>query len=127
MFNELERIRTAPVSPEELKLAKGAFSQSLAGPFETSERTAGTVADLFTYDLPLDYYQKLPAQIDAITAADVQRVATQYIHPESAVVVGAGDRAKIESELKKLSIGPVEMRDYEGNPVKESTAETKPK
>ena len=127
LFNELERIRTSPVSPEELKLAKGSFSQSLAGLFETSERTAGTVGDLFTYDLPLDYYKQLPPKIDAITAADVQRVATQYIHPESAVVVGAGDRAKIEPELKKLSIGPVEMRDYEGNPVKESTAETKPK
>jgi len=127
LFNELERIRTSPVSPEELKLAKGSFSQSLAGLFETSERTAGTVGDLFTYDLPLNYYKQLPPKIDAITAADVQRVATQYIHPESAVVVGAGDRAKIEPELKKLSIGPVEMRDYEGNPVKESTAETKPK
>jgi hypothetical protein len=44
-------------------------------------------------------------------------MASKYIHPESSVVVGAGDRAKIEEQLKKLSIGTVEVRDYEGNPV----------
>src|SRR5712692_1825510 len=125
-FKELERIRTSQLSADELKLAKGAFSLSLAGLFETSERTADTVGDLFTYDLPLDYYKQLPAQIDVVTAADVQRVATQYVHPESAVVIVAGDRAKIEPELKKLSIGPLEVRDYEGNPVKEGPSETKP-
>ena len=52
-----------------------------------------------------------------MTADDVQRMATKYIHPENVVVVGAGDRAKIEEQLKKLSIGTVEVRDYEGNPV----------
>ena len=126
LLGELERIRTSQPSADELKLAKGAFSLSLAGLFETSERTAETVGDLFTYDLPLDYYKQLPAQIDVVNAADVQRVASQYVHPESAVVIVAGDRAKIEPELKKLSIGPLEVRDYEGNPIKEGPSETKP-
>jgi hypothetical protein len=36
--------------------------------------------------------------------------------------VGAGDRAKIEDQLKKLSIGAVEVRDYEGNPVSAKAA-----
>jgi hypothetical protein len=37
-------------------------------------------------------------------------------------VVGAGDRAKIEDQLKKLSVGAVEVRDYEGNPVNAKAA-----
>ena len=41
---------------------------------------------------------------------------------ETALVVGAGDRAKIEDQLKKLSIGAVEVRDYEGNPVSAKAA-----
>jgi len=52
----------------------------------------------------------------------VRRMADKYIHPESAVVVGAGDRAKIEEQLKQLSIGSVEVRDYEGNPVNAKAA-----
>lgn len=121
VFNELERIRATAPTADELKLAKGAFSQSLAGLFESSSQTANTVGELFTYDFPLDYYEKLPAKIDAVTADEVQRVANKYIHPETSVVIGAGDRAKIEDGLKKLTIGPVEVRDYEGRPVKETS------
>jgi zinc protease len=122
LFKELKRIGTAPLSPEELKFAKDSFALSLAGRFETSDETAGTFGELFTYDLPLTYYANLPLQINGINAADVQRVATQYVHPDAAVVIAAGDRAKIEPELKKLDLGPVEVRDFEGNPVKTAAA-----
>jgi zinc protease len=122
IFKELSRIRTAPLSAEELKFAKDSFALSLAGRFETSEKTANTFGELFTYDLPLTYYANLPAQITTVTSEDVQRVATQYVHPDTAVVIAAGDRAKIEPGLKKLDIGPVEVRDFEGNPVKASAA-----
>jgi zinc protease len=118
MFKEIKKMRAAPPTAEELKLSKGAFSLSLAGLFESSEQTANTVGDLFTYDLPLDYYQQLPARIDAVTAEDVNRMAAKYLHPDTSVVIGAGDRGKIEDSLKKLAIGPVEMRDADGNPVK---------
>ena len=122
MLSEMEKIRTSPPTDEELKLAKGAFSQSLAGRFESSEGTANTVGDLFIYGLPLDYYEQLPARITAVTSEDVRRMADKYIHPENAVVVGAGDRAKIEEQLKKLAIGAVEVRDYEGSPVNAKAA-----
>jgi zinc protease len=117
LFKELERIRSGPPTAEELSLSKGSFSHSLAGLFESSEQTASTIGEMFTYDLPLDYYQDLPTKVDAVTSDDVQRMAEKYIHPETSVVIGAGDRAKIEDSLKKLSLGPVEVRDYEGNLV----------
>jgi zinc protease len=117
LLKEMENIRNTVPTEEELKLAKGAFSQSLAGRFESAEQTANTLGELFVYALPLNYYEQLPASINAVSAEDVERVAKKYIHPESAVVIGAGDRAKIEEQLKKLSIGTVEVRDYEGVPV----------
>ena len=122
ILKELGRIRTAPLSAEELKFAKDSFSLSLAGRFETSQESAGTFGELFTYDLPLTYYASLPEQINTVTAEQVQRVATEHVHPDTAVVIAAGDRTKIEPELKKLEIGPVEVRDFEGNPVKANAA-----
>jgi zinc protease len=122
IFKELGRIRTAPLSAEELKFAKDSFSLSLAGRFETSDETANTFGELFTYDLPLTYYSSLPEQINAVTSEEVQRVATAHVHPDTAVVIAAGDRSKIEPELKKLDIGPVEVRDFEGNPVQANAA-----
>src|SRR5438105_2038941 len=125
VFKELDGIRSAPLSADELKLAKGAFSLSLAGLFETSAQTASTVGELFTYDLPLDYYKQLPGQIAEVSAGDVQRVASKYVQPDSAVIVVAGDRAKIAPELEKLSVGAIQLRDFEGNPVKEASASAK--
>jgi zinc protease len=122
LLTEMERIRSGKPTEEELKLAKGSFSQSLAGQFETGEETANTIGNLFVYGFSLDYYRELPARIGAVTSEDVQSMAQKYIHPENAVVIGAGDRAKIEDQLKRLSIGDVEVRDYEGNPVSAKAA-----
>ncbi|HKQ54018.1 MAG TPA: hypothetical protein VJT74_16700, partial [Pyrinomonadaceae bacterium] len=63
------------------------------------------------------FYSTLPARIDAVTAADVQRVAEKYLKPDATVVVAVGDRAQIEPELEKLNLGPVEDRDLDGKPV----------
>jgi zinc protease len=117
VFNELDRMRTTRMTDDELKTAKDSFARSLAGLFETTGQTVGTINDLFIYDLPLDFYNTLPARIDSVTTADVQRVAEKYLKPDSTVVVAVGDRSKIEPELQKLNLGSVEARDLEGKPV----------
>jgi zinc protease len=109
LIRELKRIREAELTPEELQKAKDSFSKSLVGLFETTGATASTIGSQFVFGLPVDYYRDLPAQIEKVTAADALRVAKEYIHPEAAVVVAVGDRAKIEPELKKLELGPVNV------------------
>jgi zinc protease len=110
IFTELRRMRTEPLSARELSTSKDSFERSLPGLFETTPDSASTVAQLFIYNLPLDYYSALPAKIQAVNAAEVQRVATKYLTPDKMVVVAVGDRSTIEPELKKLELGPVEAR-----------------
>jgi zinc protease len=117
IFNELERIRTSDVTTDELKTAKDSFARSLPGLFETTAQTVGSLSQLFVYNLPLDYYRQLPAQIDAVTTADIRRVAEKYLTPNSMVIVAVGDRSKIEAELKKLDLGAIEVRDLDGKRV----------
>ncbi|HUS18965.1 MAG TPA: pitrilysin family protein [Terriglobales bacterium] len=117
IFSELDRMVNTEVTSEELSTAKDSIARSLPGNFETTPSAAGSISELFVYSLPLDYYRALPSRIQAITAADVKTAAGKYIKPGSMVVVGVGDRAKIEPELKKLNLGPVEVRDAEGAPV----------
>jgi zinc protease len=61
----------------------------------------------------------LPARYEALTQADIARVAKQYLHPDQLVIVTAGDRAKIEPALKDAGLGPVEVRDIQGKLVDE--------
>ena len=97
-----------------MKTAKDSFARSLPGLFETTGQAAQSVAQLFIYNLPLDYYRSLPAKIDAVTVADVRRVAGKYLVPDSMVIVAVGDRSKIEPELSKLNLGKIETRDMGG-------------
>ena len=72
---------------------------------------------IFLYDFPLDYYAKLPEKYRAVTAEDVAKVAKDDLHPDNLVIVAAGDRAKIEPGLKDAGLGPVEVRDINGDLV----------
>jgi zinc protease len=109
LFGEVERIRDAEISLGELQLAKNGWALALAGNFQTTRDVAATAGGLFVYGLPFDYYGGLAKQIDAVTAADVQRMARKYLHPESMVVIAVGDRARIEPDLEKLDLGPVKQ------------------
>jgi len=76
------------------------------------------MAELFVYGLPNDYFQKLPAAYAAVTPEAVSKAAQDYIHPENVVLVAVGDRAKIQADLEKLDLGPIELRDASGDLVK---------
>lgn len=117
MFKEIEGMQTSPLTPAELSLSKDAASRSLAGLFETTPRTAETTGDLFTYDLPLDFYSTLPTKVDAVTGQDVERVAKQYFVSGKMFVVAVGDRQKIESGLQGLKLGKVQLTSVEGVPT----------
>jgi zinc protease len=118
LFSELNRIHTDPPTPEELKLAKDNALRSLPGSFETVDGESGLMAELFVYGLPNDYFQKLPASYEAVTPEAVSKAAKDYIHPENVVLVAVGDKAKIQADLEKLDLGPIELRDESGDLVK---------
>jgi zinc protease len=110
IFIEIGRMREEPLSAEELALSRSAISLSLPGQFETNADVAASGSSLFVYGLPLDYFNSLPAKIDAVSVADVQRVARQYLHPEEMVTIAVGDKSKIEPTLRELNQSPVEIR-----------------
>jgi zinc protease len=117
LMYEIKRFPTTPPTEAELNEAKVARIQSLPGQFETTQAIAGSMGAIFLYDRPLDYYATLPAKYRAVTAADVARVAAADVHPDQLIIVAAGDRAKIEPQLKAADLGPVEVRDINGKLV----------
>ncbi len=117
VFNELRRMRDTQMTPAEQILSKDSIARSLPGRFERGTEAAASFAELFTYDLPLDYYSTLPNRINAVTIEQAQAVAQKYIQPEKMIVLAVGDRAKIEEDMKKLNLGKVEIRDTDGKIV----------
>jgi zinc protease len=116
LLAHLTRIRDELVTVDELSDAKENAKLALPARFEGVEDIAGALQDIAVYDLPLNEYALRSGLIDAVTAVDVQRVAKKWLRPGEIQVVVTGDRAKIEHDL--ASIGPIELRDAYGDPVK---------
>jgi len=117
LMYEIKRFPDNPPTEAELTEAKNSNVQSLPGVFDTTASIAGSLSSIFLYSRPLDYYATLPERYRAVSAADVARVAREYIHPGQLTIVAAGDRSKIEPQLKDAKLGTIEVRDINGKKV----------
>jgi predicted Zn-dependent peptidase len=115
-MKELNAIRDT-VPTVELSKAKRYLQLGMPGDFETTQQIANQLVPVVLYNLPLNYYNDYIANIEAVTQADVQRVARQYIDPASLAIVIVGDRKNIEAGLKAINAGPISIRDFFGQPV----------
>jgi zinc protease len=107
-FNELNGM-LQPVPAEELARAKNYVALRFPGGFETTGDISRRLEELALYHLPDDYYVKYVPNIQAVTAADVQRVAQKYIQPARFVVVVVGDLKAIEPGIRALNLGSVKV------------------
>ena len=117
-LKELRRIRDEPAPAAELAKAKAYVTLGLPGDFETTGGAAARFRELLVYGLPLDYYAQYIQRINAVTAADVQRAARQYIDPDHFDIVVVGDKSQIDAGIKALNEGPVLYRDAWGQEIK---------
>ncbi len=115
-MKELNAIRDT-VPSVELAKAKRYLQLGMPSDFETTQQIANQLIPVALYGLSLDYYNGYVANIEGISQADVQRVARQYIDPSNLVIVIVGDRKNIEAGLKAVNAGPVQIRDFFGQPI----------
>jgi zinc protease len=117
ILKEVRGMAESPMKTEELARAKDARTQSLPAGFQTSQAAAASLAQLFIYDLGLDYYNHVAERVSAVTTEQTLEAAKKYLVPDRMVIVAVGDRAKIEPELRKLNVAPVEVVTPDGKPV----------
>ncbi len=95
-LEEIERMRREPVADTELAVAKSALVESFPRRFES----AGAVVNLFATDQllgrPHGYWIEYRSRIEAVTTADVQRVAQRYLNPDQVVLLVVGKWAEVE-------------------------------
>jgi zinc protease len=89
---ELRRMQNERVSADELARAK---TRVVAEAIEAEEATSTIAGDLLQIgldDLPSSYYANLATRYQRVTAADVQRAAKTYFHPDNLVEVRTGPK-----------------------------------
>ncbi|MGD0265109.1 MAG: pitrilysin family protein [Candidatus Methylomirabilota bacterium] len=91
---EIRRMREQPVSEQELKDTKAYLTGSFPLRLDTSRKIVGMLATIEYYGLGLDYVDRYPGLINAVTAADVQRVAQKYLDPNRYALSIVADLSK---------------------------------
>ncbi len=110
----MEKMRQAPVSEKELKLAKESLINSFVFAFNNTHSVVTQQMILDYYDYPPDYLQTYRDRVAAVTAEDVLKAAQKHLHPERESVVLVGDREDFAASPASLGM-PVEPVKLNGN------------
>jgi len=118
ILKEMRTMATTEVTDEELARAKDNFIRGFPARFSTRASTAALLGELSIYGLPDSFLTDYTKKLQAVTKADVLRVAKRFLTDKVAIVV-VGDRASEEAALRKLA--PLELRDLDGAPAGSTT------
>ncbi len=95
-LKEMNRIMTEPVSDKELMDARSFLTGSFPLKIDSNNKIAGFLTSVEYYNLGLDYIEKYPSYINAVTKEDVMRVAKKYLNTRGFVLVVVGDPEKVK-------------------------------
>jgi zinc protease len=98
----LKRTAERGFTAEELKKAKAYLVGLFAIRMQTPQALAAQLADRALFGLPDNYLQTYLPQLQAVTLAQINRVAKQYFHPKSLSMVLVAPAEKVQSQLKGL-------------------------
>jgi predicted Zn-dependent peptidase len=111
LIAQITRLRDEPVPEKEFEEKKRGMVASFALSLESPQAVLGNHITRFQYKLPVDYWDRYPERIAAVTQAQVQAAAKQYLEAGRLHIVAVGD-PKIGETLKKF--GAVDTYDTEG-------------
>ncbi len=123
---EIEKMRAAPPSDEELELAKDNYLNSFVFNFDTRQEIVNRMMTYAYYDYPLDFLNQVREGVQAVDASEVHRVAQKYLRPDDMKILAVGNGDDFGRPLTDL--GEVETIDITiptgREPEPEATEET---
>ena len=101
-LEEVQRIRTAEVSEDELNTAKQTALNGLVFAFDTKSKTLGRMLNYEYFGYPRDFIQQYQKALSAVTRADVLRVAKEHLDPADFTIVAVGNPQAFGQPLAAL-------------------------
>ncbi len=101
LINEVEKMKTVPVTDLELHQAKESYLNSYVFKYEKKKSIVNTMRTLDVFNYPTDFIQKIKEGVQKVTKEDVERVAKQYLHPDKFTIVVIGDQEGFKNPLSQ--------------------------
>jgi zinc protease len=101
---EIEKIRASEVTGEELESAKQTVANSFVFHFDTPAKTLNRVLLYDYYGYPRDFINEYQRAIQAVTKADVLRVAREHLDSKNLTIVAVGNPTSFGQPLETLGL-----------------------
>ncbi len=119
IIREINNMREGKITAEELATAKAVYNGVFAMRMENPQTTASYATTILINGLPNDFYRTYLQKINAVTVADIKRVAQQYLNSADTRIVVVGKASAVKDGLSKLGY-PVKLYDIYAAPVTEA-------
>lgn len=96
IFDEIDRIRTEPITAEELETSKSSMIETFPRTFESKGATVNLFIDDEWTNRPEGYWQSYRDNVRSVTTRDVLRVAKEHLHPDNMLFMIVGNWSEIE-------------------------------
>ncbi len=115
---ELDKIRTAEVTDQELQTAKDTVLNGFVFNFDRPSKTINRLMIYQYYGYPKDFIFQYQKAIAAVTKADVLRVAQKYFQPKDLTYVAVGNPKDFGTPLASLGmkVDPIDLTIPEPKP-----------
>lgn len=99
---EIERIRTAEVTDQELETAKQSVLNSFVFFFDHPGKILNRLVNYDYHGYPKDFIYQYQKGVEAVTKADVLRVAKEHLKPDKLTIVAVGNPKDFGKPLSTL-------------------------
>jgi len=97
IIEELRRFTTEPVSQEELEDNQNNYIGRMPLSLESNAGVANSILNLERFELGLDYLQRYPTLVSALTREHILAAARKFINPDKLIIVSAGADGKVNN------------------------------
>ena len=106
---DIDDLAKHPITDTEINAAKDAILNAFIFRLDSPDKVLAERITYEFYGYPADWLDKYPAEIQKVTAADVNRVAAKYVHRDQLAVLVVGNTKEFDKPLS--SLGPVKEID----------------
>jgi zinc protease len=99
---DIDDLARKPITDEEIKHAKDAILNTFIFRLDSPDKVLAERLTYEFYGYPADWLDKFPAEIQKVTAADVNRVAAKYVHRDQLAVLVVGNSKDFDKPLSSL-------------------------
>lgn len=119
---DIDNLAKQPISEDEIGRAKDSILNAFVFRLDSPDKILAERMTYEFYGYPPDWLDKYQAEIKKVTAADVNRIATKYVHKDQLAVLVVGNTKEFDKPLDTLgSVKQIDITIPEAPAAKEES------